>query len=177
MQGGSLNVREPPRPRDFQRVYKACESCRKKKTRCVLDPLGNRDGGPCGRCKREFRECVFSVDRSHRRRGSRDWSPRESPRRGVGESPTNDEQWPPLLIHPQEKNQAFLCNLNQRKGKMSLFPVSWQKTRNIGCHGPRPSSKMNAQGCPSQSPERLSQRSVDRHSRPVAPSALFGAMA
>lgn len=56
------------RSKDFQRVYKACESCRKKKIRCVLDGTGNPPQPPCARCKRELRECIFSPERSYRKR-------------------------------------------------------------------------------------------------------------
>src|SRR5687767_13808093 len=51
-----------PRSRDYQRIYKACEWCRKKKTRCFIEER-HRDtiGAPCIKCKRESRQCSFSA--------------------------------------------------------------------------------------------------------------------
>lgn len=57
--------------KDFKRVYKACEPCRKKKIRCVLEGDGNPPRPPCVRCKRELKECFFSAERSTRRRSER----------------------------------------------------------------------------------------------------------
>ncbi|KAH7144519.1 hypothetical protein B0J13DRAFT_555417 [Dactylonectria estremocensis] len=52
------------RVRDFRRVYKACELCRRKKIKCVVDGPGTS----CLRCQRELSECIFSPERSHRKR-------------------------------------------------------------------------------------------------------------
>ncbi|KAF4431498.1 ARO80-positive transcription regulator of ARO9 and ARO10 [Fusarium acutatum] len=52
------------RVRDFRRGYHACELCRKKKIRCIVD----KPGASCLRCQREVKECVFSDERSHRKR-------------------------------------------------------------------------------------------------------------
>lgn len=46
---------------EHQRAYKACILCRKRKARC---DLGERDGPPCMRCRRELRECIFSSERA-----------------------------------------------------------------------------------------------------------------
>jgi Fungal Zn(2)-Cys(6) binuclear cluster domain len=46
----------------FQRAYKACLPCRKRKARC---DLGTDSSPPCARCRREHRECVFSVERNY----------------------------------------------------------------------------------------------------------------
>ncbi|KAF5964826.1 positive transcription regulator of ARO9 ARO10 [Fusarium bulbicola] len=52
------------RVRDFRRGYHACELCRKKKIRCIVD----KPGASCLRCQREVKDCVFSDKRSHRKR-------------------------------------------------------------------------------------------------------------
>ncbi|KAM6515641.1 hypothetical protein FALCPG4_013858 [Fusarium falciforme] len=52
------------RVRDFRRGYQACELCRRKKIRCVVDT----PGASCLRCQRELKECIFSHERSHRKR-------------------------------------------------------------------------------------------------------------
>lgn len=49
------------RIRGFRRSYKACNLCRRKKIRCVVDPGG---GGSCLRCRREGKPCVFPSERS-----------------------------------------------------------------------------------------------------------------
>lgn len=67
--GGSS--RSPRRANEFQRVYKACEPCRRKKIRCVPDDSRDPPGPPCLRCRRELKECVFSTERSTRRRQAR----------------------------------------------------------------------------------------------------------
>lgn len=54
------------RIRDFRRVYKACELCRRKKIRCVVEGPGTS----CLRCLRELTECVFSPERSHQKRST-----------------------------------------------------------------------------------------------------------
>lgn len=55
----------PLRAIEHQRAYKACIPCRKRKAKC---DLGGRDGPPCVRCRRELRECVFSAERSWKKR-------------------------------------------------------------------------------------------------------------
>lgn len=49
--------------RGFKRAYKACEACRRSKSRCEL----NGDSSVCTRCVRERRECVFPSTRSSKR--------------------------------------------------------------------------------------------------------------
>lgn len=49
------------------RAYKACLSCRKRKTRC---DLGGRDHPPCQRCRHELRDCILPQERSSRRQPS-----------------------------------------------------------------------------------------------------------
>ena len=77
------NSRNPAKPaqKEYQRAYQACESCRKKKSRCII----NADGQPpCSRCQREHRECHFGLGRpwSKRRKTdaseSHDYIPRET---------------------------------------------------------------------------------------------------
>ncbi|KAF4544530.1 C6 transcription factor [Lasiodiplodia theobromae] len=52
--------------REFQRAYKACVPCRKRKARCevAVPPDGGVPGPPCMRCKRALRECVFTEERA-----------------------------------------------------------------------------------------------------------------
>jgi hypothetical protein len=53
--------------RQFQRIYIACENCRKKEARCDLggssQDLYAFSGPPCARCRQERRECIFSKER------------------------------------------------------------------------------------------------------------------
>ncbi|EWZ89390.1 hypothetical protein FOWG_09092 [Fusarium oxysporum f. sp. lycopersici MN25] len=67
------------RVRDFRRGYQACELCRKKKIRCIVD----KPGVPCLRCQREVKECVFSDERSHRKR-NKTLSKRASSKEALG---------------------------------------------------------------------------------------------
>ena len=53
------------RHRDYRRTYKACNACRQKKVRCIPDPSGFLSG-PCARCRRESRQCLFGADHSAR---------------------------------------------------------------------------------------------------------------
>ncbi|KAF2093861.1 hypothetical protein NA57DRAFT_61080 [Rhizodiscina lignyota] len=52
-----------PVEQQFKRSYQACVNCRKKKIKC--EPSVNDDGnlGPCMRCKRERKHCVFDAKR------------------------------------------------------------------------------------------------------------------
>lgn len=56
----------PPIDQEFQRAYKACETCKKRKSRCILSAEDYAANKPCARCRRELKECVFSVG-SHSR--------------------------------------------------------------------------------------------------------------
>lgn len=47
------------RPREYTRIFKACDSCRKKKTRCILDASDAAEAC-CRRCARERKECSLS---------------------------------------------------------------------------------------------------------------------
>lgn len=56
--------------RAYQRGYKACEACRKRKIRC---DLGGNDqdvfafvGPPCAYCRRTRQECIFRQERASR---------------------------------------------------------------------------------------------------------------
>lgn len=52
---------------DYQRAYKACYPCRKRKSRCEKDQPWT-PGAPCKRCKREMRDCVFPTERADSRK-------------------------------------------------------------------------------------------------------------
>lgn len=54
--GGSGSVQH-------RRVYQACIPCRKRKVKCDLGSVDNPSAPPCVRCRREFKECFFSVTR------------------------------------------------------------------------------------------------------------------
>lgn len=47
----------------FKRAYKACDRCRKNKSKCEVDP----GGSACIRCVREQKQCVFPAQRSTKR--------------------------------------------------------------------------------------------------------------
>ena len=47
--------------KEYQRAYKACIACRKRKAKCDLSSSGQP---PCARCRREHRECIFPAERS-----------------------------------------------------------------------------------------------------------------
>lgn len=62
-------TRRQGRPlKDYSRAYKACIPCRKTKARCELAA----DSEPCIKCKRELKECVFTAERSTKRRATAD---------------------------------------------------------------------------------------------------------
>jgi Fungal Zn(2)-Cys(6) binuclear cluster domain len=48
--------------KEFQRAYKACIPCRKRKAKC---DLREDSAPPCARCRREHRDCVFSAKRNY----------------------------------------------------------------------------------------------------------------
>src|SRR5438552_1592871 len=53
--------KHPAKEREYQRAYKACIACRKRKAKC---DLGSSGQSPCARCRREHRECIFPAERS-----------------------------------------------------------------------------------------------------------------
>lgn len=61
-QRGSLR-QPPPTPAPSQRAYKACNVCRKRKSRCLISEGETK----CHRCKRESKPCVFPDDRYQRK--------------------------------------------------------------------------------------------------------------
>ena len=77
-----------PELREFQRAYKACIPCRKRKSRCELGADDYAAGRPCARCRRELKECVFTAERQiakhhHRRNSSGGSSGRPTTHAGV----------------------------------------------------------------------------------------------
>jgi len=69
---GQSSLKQNPRPseREYQRAYKACIPCRKRKAKCDISGGSDRaEGPPCARCRREHRQCVFTAERS--------WNPRK----------------------------------------------------------------------------------------------------
>ncbi|EPQ31912.1 uncharacterized protein PFL1_00111 [Pseudozyma flocculosa PF-1] len=60
--------------KEFQRSFKACDGCRTKKVKCDLGSLDAPSEPPCSRCKREMRQCLFTM--STRGRGSKTRSTR-----------------------------------------------------------------------------------------------------
>lgn len=80
----TLKQSHPP-TRQYKRGYKACEACRKRKTRCDLgggdQSLYAFSGPPCAQCRRANRECVFREERNtslHRVKDSHLTSPATS---------------------------------------------------------------------------------------------------
>lgn len=55
--------------RTYRRAYKACESCRSKKSKCVIPEDGSP---PCTRCRRELRKCIVSEERPWAKRQKTD---------------------------------------------------------------------------------------------------------
>ncbi|EXK24158.1 hypothetical protein FOMG_19105 [Fusarium oxysporum f. sp. melonis 26406] len=60
-----------------RRAYLSCETCRKRKTRCVANSSGQSQ--PCQRCVCERRECVVRSTRNVSRRRPRSPAPQDSP--------------------------------------------------------------------------------------------------
>ncbi len=52
--------------RQYQRAYKACTGCRKRKAKCEL--VAGTTGPPCVKCRRELRECIFTAERAWAKR-------------------------------------------------------------------------------------------------------------
>lgn len=77
------NSSAAPPPREFQRAYKACVPCRKRKARCevAVPPDGSVPGPPCTRCKRALRECVFTEERAWKKQRLREEGERQLRRR------------------------------------------------------------------------------------------------
>ncbi|KAM5356718.1 hypothetical protein ACJ41O_003364 [Fusarium nematophilum] len=107
------------RVRDFRRGYQACELCRRKKIRCVVDTPGNS----CLRCQRELKECVFSHERSHRKRdatGSRRGSSKEDCPSQSSPSPI-----PPTAL-VREASGTFTEETSQFLGDRNDLPLPSQ---------------------------------------------------
>ncbi|GME39304.1 hypothetical protein GTA08_BOTSDO00187 [Neofusicoccum parvum] len=75
-------------PREFQRAYKACVPCRKRKARCeVAVPAdGGVPGPPCTRCKRALRECVFTEERAWKKQRLMEEGERRAKRRAAADA-------------------------------------------------------------------------------------------
>lgn len=57
----------PPPQTQHKRVYQACIPCRKRKVKCDLGSVDNPSAPPCVRCRRESKDCYFSVTRRKQR--------------------------------------------------------------------------------------------------------------
>ncbi len=55
-----LQKLDPPLPPGYRRNCDACDRCQVK---CDLGPVNTLPQPPCARCRRENKQCVFSVDR------------------------------------------------------------------------------------------------------------------
>ncbi|KAM0756614.1 hypothetical protein T439DRAFT_33663 [Meredithblackwellia eburnea MCA 4105] len=64
-----------------RRSYRACLGCRAKKLRCDLGDVDAPQPGPCKRCRREMRECIFEV--TPRRKAPLQSDPSSSSRSGT----------------------------------------------------------------------------------------------
>lgn len=56
---------EQQRSRDYLRIFKACDTCRSKKTRCIVS-TPHIPGSSCQKCQREWKECSFTKPRASR---------------------------------------------------------------------------------------------------------------
>ena len=66
MKAGQIARQSDP----FARGYMACERCRQRKVKCIV-----QDTPPCAKCKREHRSCLFTQYRSNRKqRKPPDWA-------------------------------------------------------------------------------------------------------
>ncbi|ORY91668.1 hypothetical protein BCR35DRAFT_73363 [Leucosporidium creatinivorum] len=50
-----------PKPKRAKRTYRACLPCRSRKLKCDLGDPDAPSEGPCRRCRRESRDCVFTA--------------------------------------------------------------------------------------------------------------------
>ena len=98
----STSVAGPP---SQKRAYKACESCRKHKAKCVMSAYGDA----CVKCWREGKECAFPLHRSSKRR-------RFSPLANVTGNGGRDSTRPPstaLLQLADEINRGGMRETDQ----------------------------------------------------------------
>ncbi|KAI5307369.1 proline dehydrogenase [Ascosphaera pollenicola] len=59
-------VSSPP-PKVHKRAYQACIPCRERRVKCDLGSVDAPRSGPCGRCRRERKNCTFSVTRGKKK--------------------------------------------------------------------------------------------------------------
>ncbi|KFY10034.1 hypothetical protein V492_05240 [Pseudogymnoascus sp. VKM F-4246] len=67
---GGANAKNEGSPQpttQHKRVYQACIPCRKRKVKCDLGSVDNPNAPPCVRCRRESKDCYFSVTRRKQR--------------------------------------------------------------------------------------------------------------
>ena len=76
-----------------KRAYQACNRCRKRKARCILAEPALGGAIFCLRCKRERKECTFTVDRSEK-------TPRQRLRQSVNSQATIPNVDPPATVVP-----------------------------------------------------------------------------
>lgn len=50
-----------------RRVYQACIPCRKRKVKCDMGAVDRPNAPPCVRCRRESKDCYFSITRRKQR--------------------------------------------------------------------------------------------------------------
>ncbi|KAJ4211709.1 hypothetical protein NW759_012311 [Fusarium solani] len=79
------------RLRDYTRIFKACDTCRKKKTRCILD-APNAPTTACRRCKRERRQCSFTQESASPDAAIRERSDQTVAGEGETDCPIDDDE-------------------------------------------------------------------------------------
>ncbi|KAE8354513.1 hypothetical protein BDV28DRAFT_81071 [Aspergillus coremiiformis] len=133
----------PDSDRTYQRTYKACLACRRRKAKCELGtgPDGLPLGPPCAKCRREQRECIFSERKAWGRYKKRedDASPpaRARPRRSnnleIGRQESHRvPSRPPSYAEQDQDNNSTLhpspAESSQRHQSTSTLANSMMRT-------------------------------------------------
>lgn len=118
------DVARPPLQQEFQRAYRACLTCRKRKSRCELSAEDYAANKPCARCRRELKQCVFTAERPPR--------------------PGRRAQASPILDQALGAGQRRRVNRVGRQTPASRYPHPLSEGRITASHATTPKSAGSA---------------------------------
>lgn len=96
------------RTRDYVRIYKACDACKRKKTRCILD-TPDESRSACRKCKRERRPCSLSEQSASPVARSEEPPAHKDGGGAAGHDPGEAMLWDPPPATPETLSQ-FLAS-------------------------------------------------------------------
>lgn len=132
------NEGSPQPTTQHKRVYQACIPCRKRKVKCDLGSVDNPNAPPCVRCRRESKDCYFSVTRRKQRLDENDipiYDPDFVDRNARKRQYTSDSGSEPPEVRPESSAGSRPLNPAYRHTPIQPPNVVTSPTASTGQYG------------------------------------------